>query len=115
MRRKLRLAAPLRTPRTSPTTGKMPRRRIDRFGTLAAPLSLTILMKERQLTADDEGMSGGDPLPERSDEGDNLSKKSPRIVDSDFILAGHREVWIRHGDEMYRLRNTSTGKLYLSK
>ncbi|MCA9137868.1 MAG: hemin uptake protein HemP [Planctomycetales bacterium] len=43
------------------------------------------------------------------------SESSTRIVDSATILAGKSEVWIRHGREMYRLRLTSSGRLYLSK
>ena len=39
----------------------------------------------------------------------------PRIIDSNMIFAGRQEVWIRHGAEMYRLRLTSSGRLYLSK
>ena len=39
----------------------------------------------------------------------------PRIIPSEDILQGHHEVWIEHGDKMYRLRATSNGKLYLSK
>jgi hemin uptake protein HemP len=39
----------------------------------------------------------------------------PRIVRSEDLLRGKREVWIAHGAEMYRLRVTSSGKLYLTK
>ncbi|WP_350494719.1 hemin uptake protein HemP [Roseiconus lacunae] len=39
----------------------------------------------------------------------------PRVIDSETILAGQREVWIRHQQLMYRLRKTSSGKLYLTK
>ena len=39
----------------------------------------------------------------------------PRILRSKDILDGHPEVWIEHGDEMYRLRVTAAGKLYLTK
>ncbi len=39
----------------------------------------------------------------------------PLIYRSDEILRGRREVWIEHGDEMYRLRLTAAGRLYLSK
>lgn len=39
----------------------------------------------------------------------------PRIVRSAELLAGEREVAIVHGDETYRLRLTSTGKLILTK
>ena len=38
-----------------------------------------------------------------------------RVIDSQELLLGKREVWIRHGSEMYRLRRTSSGGLYLSK
>jgi hemin uptake protein HemP len=31
------------------------------------------------------------------------------------LLQGRREVWIAHGEEMYRLRVTSSGRLYLTK
>jgi len=40
---------------------------------------------------------------------------SALIIESDDLLQGRREVWIRHGSEMYRLRQTTAGKLYLSK
>ncbi|MCO6455892.1 MAG: hemin uptake protein HemP [Pirellulaceae bacterium] len=30
-------------------------------------------------------------------------------------MKDRREVWIEHGDEMYRLRLTSNGKLYLTR
>lgn len=39
----------------------------------------------------------------------------PLVIPSEQVLQGRREVWIQHGDEMYRLRVTSSGKLYLSK
>ena len=38
------------------------------------------------------------------------------IYSSEELLGrGRREVWIVHGAEMYCLRHTSTGKLYLTK
>ncbi len=37
------------------------------------------------------------------------------VIESSSLFRGRREVWIRHGVEMYRLRLTSSGKLYLSK
>ena len=40
---------------------------------------------------------------------------SPRIVTSETILAGEREIVITHGTEVYRLRITSNGKLILTK
>jgi hemin uptake protein HemP len=48
----------------------------------------------------------------------NSSKASPAppvIYTSDELLKGRREVWIEHGDQMYRLRVTSAKKLYLTK
>ena len=39
----------------------------------------------------------------------------PLVLRSDDLLRGAREVWIEHRDQMYRLRVTSTGKLYLTK
>ncbi|MEQ8788036.1 MAG: hemin uptake protein HemP [Pirellulaceae bacterium] len=39
----------------------------------------------------------------------------PRILRSEELLQGGRELWIEHGDDMYRLRLTSSGKLYLTK
>ena len=41
--------------------------------------------------------------------------ESPRILRSEDLFGGRREVWIEHGNEMYRLRITSAGRLYLSK
>jgi hemin uptake protein HemP len=39
----------------------------------------------------------------------------PLIWRSSELLQGRREVWIEHGSDMYRLRLTSAGKLYLTK
>lgn len=41
-------------------------------------------------------------------------ERVPEIT-SAALLAGHREVLIRHGDEVYRLRLTRNGKLILQK
>ena len=38
-----------------------------------------------------------------------------RVVDADDLFAGEQEVFIRHGDELYRLRKTRHGKLILNK
>ena len=43
---------------------------------------------------------------------------APRDVDaldSETLLKGQREVLIRHGDRVYRLRHTSNDKLILTK
>jgi hemin uptake protein HemP len=37
------------------------------------------------------------------------------LVESDTLLRGGREVLIRHGDEVYRLRHTRNDKLILTK
>lgn len=39
----------------------------------------------------------------------------PRKVSSEELLKGDRELWIEHDGEIYRLRLTSRGKLYLTK
>jgi len=36
-------------------------------------------------------------------------------IDSALLLKGQREILIRHGDRMYRLRHTSNDKLILTK
>jgi hemin uptake protein HemP len=40
---------------------------------------------------------------------------TPRQVTSEELLDGKKEVWIRHGEEIYRLRLTRSGKLILQK
>ena len=37
------------------------------------------------------------------------------ILDSGTLLQGQREILIRHGDKLYRLRHTSNDKLILTK
>ncbi|MCE9524774.1 MAG: hemin uptake protein HemP [Planctomycetales bacterium] len=39
----------------------------------------------------------------------------PLILRSEDLFQSRREVWIEHGDVMYRLRLTASGKLYLTK
>ncbi|QDS88410.1 Hemin uptake protein hemP [Rosistilla ulvae] len=39
----------------------------------------------------------------------------PRLVSSSELMCGRREIWIQHGDAVYRLRVTSADKLYLTK
>ncbi|HTQ38542.1 MAG TPA: hemin uptake protein HemP [Pirellulales bacterium] len=39
----------------------------------------------------------------------------PPIYGSNELLQGCREAWIEHGQQMYRLRLTHAGKLYLTK
>jgi hemin uptake protein HemP len=40
---------------------------------------------------------------------------APRVVSSDTLLAGRRELIIQHGAEQYRLRLTASNKLILVK
>lgn len=61
---------------------------------------------------DEKDLIGQNPTSGYDSKGD---RTSPQIIDSETLLAGHREVWIRHGEEMYRLRLTASGRLYLSK
>jgi hemin uptake protein HemP len=37
------------------------------------------------------------------------------VAESTALLAGHRELRIRHGSDVYRLRLTASGKLILTK
>jgi hemin uptake protein HemP len=39
----------------------------------------------------------------------------PREILSSDLLQGSKEIWIRHGEENYRLRLTRSGKLILQK
>jgi hemin uptake protein HemP len=53
---------------------------------------------------------------EAGDEQPELAKGTDRVTyTSAELLQGRREVWIEHGGEMYRLRVTAQGKLYLTK
>ena len=51
-----------------------------------------------------------DPTPTPADE-----SAAPRIVSSESLLAGQRELLIQHGAERYRLRLTASNKLILVK
>jgi hemin uptake protein HemP len=56
--------------------------------------------------------SSRDPVP---DPGDAKGANVKRIIPSEEILQGEREVWIRHADAIYRLCLTRNGKLILQK
>lgn len=43
------------------------------------------------------------------------SDAAPPSIDSHELLAGRRELIIRHGSELYRLRVTASNKLILTK
>ena len=47
--------------------------------------------------------------------GQVAGEKRPPVYNSDELLQGCREAWIEHGQQMYRLRLTQAGKLYLTK
>lgn len=46
---------------------------------------------------------------------DNAAAEPQRILRSEELLQGHKEIVIRHGEECYRLRLTRSGKLILQK
>jgi len=54
------------------------------------------------------------PRVARAAEG-GAAAASPAVVDSVTLLGGRRELIIRHGDEVYRLRLTASNKLILTK
>ncbi len=56
------------------------------------------------------------PDEQRDNQANNPEQASqPITYTSDELMQGRREVWIEHGGEMYRLRVTALGKLYLTK
>jgi|WetSurMetagenome_2_1015567.scaffolds.fasta_scaffold1771477_1 hemin uptake protein HemP len=56
------------------------------------------------------------PTPSEPSPTDQPSPGDPaRLLRSEDLLQGAREVWIEHGNERYRLRLTASGKLYLTK
>jgi hemin uptake protein HemP len=56
-----------------------------------------------------ESIAAGDPI--RAGSGTDR----PIIYSSAELFGGDREVWIDHRGELYRLRITGSGKLYLTK
>jgi hemin uptake protein HemP len=50
------------------------------------------------------------PLPAPSSESERAC-----VFTSEELLQGRREAWIEHRGELYRLRLTGSGKLYLTK
>ena len=43
------------------------------------------------------------------------SGATPPVVDSATLMGGRRELLIRHGEDVYRLRITASNKLILTK
>ncbi len=72
-------------------------------------ITLTKYISSPPRRMDDEPREPQEELPREVD------SQRPRIVRSDELLQGARELWIEHGEEMYRLRLTRAGKLYLTK
>ena len=48
-------------------------------------------------------------------DGPPADSTAPRVVTSETLLAGRRELLIQHGAEQYRLRLTASNKLILVK
>lgn len=71
---------------------------------------MQLQMERKDRRPDDDSMKNSQPTPNPSAE-----ERRPLIVGSEELMQGRRELWIEHGDEMYRLRVTSSGKLYLTK
>ena len=65
------------------------------------------MSSDEQLSSDSDPENQPAQVPSDADR--------PLILRSSDLLQGLREVWIEHGEEMYRLRVTSSGKLYLTK
>ena len=68
--------------------------------------------KRHDKKGDDQPMNQ-QPRVGRAAEPDPAS--APRIVDSTALMDGRREILIRHGDDLYRLRITASNKLILTK
>jgi hemin uptake protein HemP len=64
---------------------------------------MNVTMPQNDLTSDQ-------PEPVASNRSD-----PPHTISSEELLQGRRELWIEHEGQMYRLRVTSRGKLYLTK
>ncbi len=54
-------------------------------------------------------------LDVKEDVADKASVTKNRVITSEDLFAGYRELVIKHAGEEYRLRLTSQGKLILTK
>ncbi|MEA3226509.1 MAG: hemin uptake protein HemP [Planctomycetota bacterium] len=47
----------------------------------------------------------------------NIGGRSAQVpvIDSDLLFGGRKEVIVRHGESLYRLRKTKNGKLIMNK
>ncbi|QDT04939.1 Hemin uptake protein hemP [Rubripirellula lacrimiformis] len=57
----------------------------------------------------------GIPHDQPSSTPDDPIDSRPKVWESVDLFQGRREVWIRHGEMVYRLRRTGSEKLYLTK
>ncbi len=61
-------------------------------------------------------MTTEQPLPaENVQAGDAQECDRPLTISSQELLQGRHELWIEHEGQLYRLRVTSRGRLYLTK
>lgn len=60
-------------------------------------------------------IAAGDDLRLRFQPGAPARPPKVRLITSEQLFAGFPEVQIAHGDALYRLRQTSLGKLILTK
>lgn len=59
-------------------------------------------------------MNDGNQPPQKPRAGPT-GRERPAVITSQQLMQGRRELWIDHEGEIYRLRITSRGKLYLTK
>lgn len=61
-------------------------------------------------------MTTEQPLPPENDPASAETETGGALtISSQDLLQGRRELWIEHEGQLYRLRVTSRGKLYLTK
>lgn len=61
-------------------------------------------------------MSPTKPLPQADASKSNVSKTAAsRSISSSSLLEGAKEILIQHADQIYRLRETRSGKLIMHK
>lgn len=53
--------------------------------------------------------------PPKNELDKRAAESRPLILRSEDLFQSNREVWIEHGELMYRLRLTASGKLILTK
>jgi hemin uptake protein HemP len=80
------------------------------FPVTDCPQSVGRLVPERTLR-----INAMDDAPEKQPETTRAEAPRPPIYHSSELFGHHDEVWIEHGADMYRLRKTKSGKLYLTK